>query len=144
MPPFPDGIAECQSCGVQDHRNEKGASVEKATIIGVDLAKNVFQVHGAAADGTVLYRKKLTRLQFHRFMAEQPACLVAMGACGGAHYWAREMRRIGHDIRLIASNNINNLRPEMGWMPLSPDGIAMCETCGVEAQAEGEGIHGRS
>ena len=99
MPPVPDGIAECQSCGVQSHRNGKGASVEKATIIGVDLAKNVFQVHGAATDGTVLFRKKLTRLQFHRFMAEQPACLVAMEACGGAHYWAREMRRIGHDVR---------------------------------------------
>ena len=76
--------------------------MEKATIIGVDLAKNVFQVHGAAADGAVLLRKKLTRLQFHRFMAEQPACLVAMEACGGAHYWAREMRQLGHDVRLIA------------------------------------------
>ena len=76
--------------------------MEKVTIIGVDLAKNVFQVHGAAADGTVLFRKKLTRLQFHRFMAEQPACMVAMEACGGAHYWAREMQRIGHDVRLIA------------------------------------------
>ena len=76
--------------------------MEKATIIGVDLAKNVFQVHGAAADGTVLFRKKLTRPQFHRFMAEQPACLVAMEACGGTHYWAREMRRLGHDVRLIA------------------------------------------
>jgi transposase len=54
--------------------------------------KNVFQVHGAAADGPVLFRKKLTRPQFHRFMAEQPACPVAMEACGGAHYWAREMR----------------------------------------------------
>ncbi len=61
MPPFLGGIAECQSCGVQGHRNGKGASVEKATIVGVDLAKNVFQVHGAAADGTVLFRKKLTR-----------------------------------------------------------------------------------
>jgi transposase len=76
--------------------------VEKATIIGVDLAKNVFQVHGAAADGTVLFRKKLTRLQSHRSMAEQPGCLVAMEACGGAHYWAREMRLLGHDVRLIA------------------------------------------
>lgn len=80
----------------------KGTSVEKATIIGVDLAKNVFQVHGAAADGTLLFRKKLTRLQFHRFMADQPACVVAMEACGGAHYWAREMRQLGHDVRLIA------------------------------------------
>ena len=68
--------------------------MEKATIVGVDLAKNVFQLHGAA-DGTVLFRKKLTRLQFHRFMAEQPACLVAMEACGGAHYWTREILGMG-------------------------------------------------
>ena len=53
----------------------------KATIIGVDLAKNVFQVHGAAADGSVLFRKKLSRPQFARFMAEQAPCLVAMEAC---------------------------------------------------------------
>jgi hypothetical protein len=64
----------------------------------VDLAKNVFQLHGGGGrDGA--FRKKLTRLQFHRFMAEQPVCLVAMEACGGAHYWAREMRRLGHDVR---------------------------------------------
>lgn len=69
--------------------------MKKATIIGVDLAKNVFQVHGAAADGTVLFRQRLTRLQFHRFMAERSVCLVAMEACGGAHYWAREMRQLG-------------------------------------------------
>ena len=74
----------------------------KVSIIGVDLVKNVFQLHGAAPDRTVLFRKKLTGLQFHRFMAEQPACLVAMEACGGAHYWARGMRQLGHDVRLIA------------------------------------------
>ena len=54
-------------------QNGKEASVEKATLVGVDLAKNVFQVHGAAADGTVLFRKRLTRPQFHRFMADHPA-----------------------------------------------------------------------
>ena len=54
--------------------------MEKATIIGVDLA----------ADGTVLFRKKLTRLQSHRFMAEQPACLVAMEVCGGVLLGARD------------------------------------------------------
>ena len=50
----------------------------EATIIGVDLAKNVFQVHGAAADGSVLFRKKLSRAQFARVIAEQSPCLVAM------------------------------------------------------------------
>jgi transposase len=72
------------------------------TIIGVDLAINVFQLHGAAADGSTVFRKKLSRQQFCKFMAAQPACIVAMEACGGAHYWAREMARIGHEPKLIA------------------------------------------
>ena len=75
-------------------------------IIGVDLAKNVFQVHGAAADGSVVFRKKLTRPQFARFMAEQPPCLVAMEACASAHHWAREMSRYGHEVRLIAPHYV--------------------------------------
>ena len=74
----------------------------EVTIIGVDLAKNVFQVHGAAADGSVVFRKKLSRPQFARFMADQPPCLVAMEACASAHYWAREFSRVGHDVELIA------------------------------------------
>ncbi len=72
------------------------------SIIGVDLAKNVFQLHGAAADGTVQFRRKLSRLQFQRFMADHPRCVVAMEACGGAHHWAREMQRLGHKVRLNA------------------------------------------
>ena len=59
-------------------------------------------MHGAAADGTVLFRRKLSRPQFQRFMAEHPQCLVAMEACGGAHHWAREMERAGHEVKLIA------------------------------------------
>lgn len=65
----------------------------EATIIGVDLAKNVFQLRGAAGDGSVVFRKKLSRLQFARFMAERSPCLVAMEACVSAHHWAREMAR---------------------------------------------------
>ena len=76
--------------------------MRKVTIIGVDLAKNVFHLHGAAADGTVLFRKKLSRPQFLQFMTDHPRCVVAMEACGGSHYWAREMTRIGHEARLIA------------------------------------------
>lgn len=78
----------------------------EATIIGVDLAKNVFQLHGAASDGSVVFRKKLSRPQFARFMAEQPPCLVAMEACASAHYWAREMARRGHEVRLIAPHYV--------------------------------------
>lgn len=76
--------------------------MKDVTIIGVDLAKNVFQLHGAASDGTVVFRKKLSRPQFHRFVAEHPRCIIAMEACGGAHHWAREFVRLGHEVRLIA------------------------------------------
>jgi transposase len=72
------------------------------TMIGVDLGKNVFQLHGASMTGDVKYRKKLFRGQFFRFMSEQPPALVVMEACGSAHYWARELMKLGHAVRLIA------------------------------------------
>ena len=72
------------------------------TIIGVDLAKNVFQLHGTTAEGPILFRKKLSRPQFHRFMSDQPASTVVMEACGGANYWARELESLGHHVRLIS------------------------------------------
>lgn len=80
--------------------------MEEVSIIGIDLAKNVFQLHGASAGGAVLFRKKLSRPQFARFMAEHPPCIVAMEVCAGAHHWAREMTRHGHQVRLIAPHYV--------------------------------------
>ncbi len=74
----------------------------KAIRIGVDLAKSVFQVHGASMSGQVQFRKKLSRPQFMKFMAEQPAAVVVMEACGSASYWAREMIKMGHEAKPIA------------------------------------------
>ena len=74
----------------------------KDTMIGVDLAKNVFVLHGASMTGHLKFRKKLSRSQFRKFMAEHPSAVVVMEACGGAHYWAREMIKFGHEVRLIA------------------------------------------
>lgn len=71
-------------------------------MIGVDLAKSVFQVHGALRTGEVQFRKKLTRQQFTAFMAKQAPCMVIFEACGGAHYWARAMEALGHEVKLIA------------------------------------------
>jgi transposase len=71
-------------------------------MIGVDLAKNVFQLHGASMTGDVKYRKKLSRGQFFRFMSEQSPALVVMEACGSAHYWARELVKLGHAVKLVA------------------------------------------
>jgi len=72
------------------------------TIIGVDLAKRVFQLHAAALDGKVKFKKKLSREQFREFMARQPACLVVFESCGSASYWSREMAKFGHEVKLIA------------------------------------------
>jgi len=74
----------------------------KDMIIGVDLAKRVFQIHGASTSGEVRFRKKLTREQFRVFMAKQAPGVVVFEACGSASYWAREMGSLGHEVRLIA------------------------------------------
>jgi len=74
----------------------------KDMMIGVDLAKRVFQVHGALSDGKVQFRKKLTREQFRLFMQKQAPSLVIFEACGSANYWAREMENLGHEVKLIA------------------------------------------
>lgn len=76
--------------------------MNEVTIIGVDLAKNVFQIHGAAADGSVVFRKKLSRAQFQRFMAAHPPCTVAMEACPSGHFWTRELTQAGHLARMIS------------------------------------------
>ena len=75
--------------------------MEEVSIIGIDLAKRSFQVHGARSDGSVAFRKKLSRGKLLDFLASQPRCVVAMEACASAHYWGREVGKLGHDVRLI-------------------------------------------
>jgi transposase len=74
----------------------------EVTTIGVDLAKKVFQVHGVDASGVVRLRRAVRRRQVVAFFAKLPPCLVGMEACATAHYWAREIAKLGHDVRLIA------------------------------------------
>jgi len=69
--------------------------------VGLDLAKNVFQAHGADASGRAVLRKKLRRDQVLAFFGQLPPCVVAMEACGGAHFWGREIGKLGHEVRLI-------------------------------------------
>ena len=75
--------------------------MEQVITIGLDLAKNVFQVHGADAAGRMLVRKQLRRAEVLRFFSALPACLVGMEACGTAHHWARELTKLGHTVRLM-------------------------------------------
>ena len=75
--------------------------MEEVSIIGIDLAKRSFQVHGARADRSVAYRRKLSRGKLLSFLASQRGCTVAMEACGSAHYWGREIEALGHQVRLL-------------------------------------------
>jgi transposase len=75
--------------------------MSEVSVIGLDLAKHVFQVHGADALGRAVLRKQLRRAQVLEFFGRQPRCVVAMEACGGAHFWGREIGRLGHEVRLI-------------------------------------------
>ena len=75
--------------------------MKQITTIGLDLAKQIFQVHGADADGFPVFNRRLRRAGVLRFFEKQPSCLVGIEACGSSHYWAREIAARGHDVRLI-------------------------------------------
>jgi len=75
--------------------------MDDVSVVGIDLAKRVFQVHGAAREGTVCFRKRMSRASFLKFMSELAPCTVAMKACSTARYWGPELSRLGHDVRLI-------------------------------------------
>lgn len=74
----------------------------KITTVGIDLAKNVFQVHGVDEHGKAVLKRQLKRDQVAEFFAQLPACLIGMEACGSAHHWARKLGGFGHDVRLMA------------------------------------------
>ena len=84
---------------ITDHSEE--APVNNITTIGLDLAKRVFQVHGVDQEGQPVLKKQLRRGQVVTFFAKLLPCLIGMEACSSAHYWARELRAQGHDVRLI-------------------------------------------
>jgi transposase len=111
----------------------------KATTVGLDIAKQVFQVHGADKTGRGVLRRKLRRSEVVRFCSEQPPCLIGIEASGSAHYWARVLSGLGHTVRLMAprfvkpyvksqKNDANDAeaiceavaRPNMRFVPQKP------------------------
>ena len=72
----------------------------EVSTIGIDIAKSVFQVHGVDTDGAVVIRKRVGRTNLN-FFTDLPPCLVGMEACATSHHWARELKRLGHDVRLM-------------------------------------------
>ena len=75
--------------------------MSEITTIGLDLAKHVFQVHGIDAQGMTVLRKRLRRGQVLAFFSRIPRCVVGLEACATAHYWARELRALGNEVRLM-------------------------------------------
>jgi transposase len=98
------------------------------TTIGLDIAKNVFQVHGVDGKGKVVVRRSLKRGQVLAFFANLEACLVGLEACAGAHYWARELGKLGHTVRLISPQFV---KPYVkGNKNDKNDAEAICEAVG--------------
>lgn len=75
--------------------------MSEISMIGLDVAKHVFQVHGVDASGAAVLRRQLRRGQVEKFFAQLPPCTVGLEACGGAHHWARVIGRYGHQVRLM-------------------------------------------
>jgi transposase len=71
-------------------------------LLGIDIAKQNFQLHGVDDKGNVMLRKKLTRNKLVEFIAKLPACIIAMEACSGANFWARKFNKLGHTVKLIS------------------------------------------
>jgi hypothetical protein len=80
--------------------------MSEITTIGLDLAKHVFQVHGIDAEGRTVLRKRLRRGQVVAFFSRLPRCLVGLEACATAHYWARELGALGHEVRLMPAQYV--------------------------------------
>lgn len=100
----------------------------KITRVGLDIAKQVFQVHGVDERGEVRLRKRLTRGKVLEFFAQLPPCLIGMEACGGAHYWGRELGKLGHTVKLIAAQFVVPYR-KRGKNDAN-DAEAICEAVG--------------
>lgn len=81
-----------------------------STTIGIDLAKNTFSLHGVDAQGKTVLKKTVSRSKLLEQFVHLPSCVVGMEACSGAHHWARELRKLGHDARIIAPRFVTPYR----------------------------------
>src|ERR1044071_9013146 len=97
----PHPASVCHTGSGQTATSERGPSMEKASMIGLDIAKNVFELHGRSAAGEVVLRRSLKRSQVEKFFAKLPKAVIGLEACGSAHHWARLLGKLGHEVRLM-------------------------------------------
>jgi transposase len=100
----------------------------KITRVGLDIAKQVFQVHGVDERGKARVSKQLARTQVLKFFAQLPPCLIGIEACGSAHYWGREFTKLGHTVKLMAAQFVIPYRPR--GKNDANDAEAICEAVG--------------
>ena len=80
--------------------------MRSVSIIGLDFAKSVFQVHGVDAQGEAVVRRRLTRGRLLKFFAGLPPCLIGIEACSSSHFWARELVALGHEVKLMPAQYV--------------------------------------
>jgi transposase len=107
------------------YKREREGSKRAVQTIGIDLAKHILQLHGVDAHGRVVLRKKLSRTKLLAFLANLPRCLIGMEAGSGAHYWGREIRQVGHEVRLMSPQYVKPYRA--GDKNNPNDAVAICE-----------------
>src|SRR4030095_11652519 len=100
--PPPVTASMCQSGSVKQPLKTDRSAQMKITTVGIDLAKNVFQLHAVDERGKAVLRKQLRREQITPFFANLTPCLIGMEACASAHHWGRVLQRLGHTVRLMA------------------------------------------
>jgi transposase len=99
-------LAQCTT-----HRAERGKAVEEISVIGIDLAKSVFELCALSAGGDVVWTKRLKRSAFVKFMEDlSPRCVIGMEACGGSHYWGRRFLQQGFEVKLMAPRPVKAYR----------------------------------
>ena len=100
----------------------------KVTTVGLDLAKLIFTIHGVDDHGKVVLRKTVRRAKLLEVFAQLPTCVVGMEACSGAQHWARELRKLGHEPRIMAAEFVEPYR--QGGKNDANDAAAICEAVG--------------
>jgi len=105
-----DAPSESQCKGRTQLTETKGDRTRQIVRIGLDIAKNVFQVHGVNEQGKVMVQQQLSRRKVLAYFAQLPACRIGMEACGSAPYWGRELQKLGHAVRLMAVQLIKPYR----------------------------------